>query len=702
MSHVHAGRAMRTDIQGLRAVAVGMVVIYHLYPSAIPGGYVGVDIFFVISGFLITSHLLTHVPGGLPDLMSFWGRRIRRLLPAALTVILVSLIAVHMILPSTQWDDNAHDARAAALYYVNWELASRSVSYLAQGQNPSAFQHFWSLSVEEQFYFVWPIAIALLALIATRLRVSRTRVLAVGLCALVVVSFGYSVLHTASNPQPSYFISTTRFWELGVGGLLALVVRRLPGQRPPFTVPARALITWTGLAMIAASGAFYSDLTAFPGSAAALPVVGAALLLLGAGTEEDRLTPGPLLARGPVQWLGDVSYSVYLWHWPLRVLVPFLFGGQVADQGLSLLQAAVVAVATLVLAALTEKYVEQPFRNPALAHRLRGTLAVAAAAMAVVVGVATSQLVAIGHAEARGRHDVKVALQAGGPCLGAAALDPGADCPPVAFKSVIPIPLLAARDWSPAYVEVGGKACRALPNEFWMRTCVFGRPHGRVRIGLLGNSHADQWLPALQAIAKTDDLRIDTRVASRCAASDTHQVMITAHASDRCQTWARGAARALVRSHPDLVVMSDRISGQSETTDIPAPIVAAYAEGYRRILQILIQGGLRVLVIRDTPAPGFLVPDCLAEHEDRTNRCDGTRDAWLPPDPTPDVVRQLDNPLVTTIDMTDHICGPTVCTAITGGVITYADATHLSATYSHTLGPYLGAAIEKALGRHPS
>ncbi|HJQ05005.1 MAG TPA: acyltransferase, partial [Nocardioides sp.] len=424
MSHEHGGRSLRTDIQGLRAIAVAMVVVYHLVPSALPGGYVGVDVFFVISGFLITCHLLSRVPRGASDVVAFWGRRIRRLLPASLTVIVVTLIAVHALLPSTQWDENAHDARAAALYFVNWELASRSVSYLAQGQAPSAFQHFWSLSVEEQFYFVWPILVAVLVLVAVAVRLPRRLVLTVGLTAVVAVSFAYSVAHTASDPQASYFISTTRAWELGAGGLLALLVEPARAQRPPFTRPARAVITWAGLAMVVAAGALYSDATAFPGRAAVLPVAGAALLILGAAGVEDRRTPGPFLALRPVQWLGDISYSVYLWHWPLRVLVPFVVGGSAASPGLGAGEVLGVVVATLVLATLTERYVEQPFRNPALATRLRGTLVVAAGAMAVVVALATLQLVSIGRTEAHARRDVAAALSAGGPCLGAAALDP--------------------------------------------------------------------------------------------------------------------------------------------------------------------------------------------------------------------------------------------------------------------------------------
>ena len=401
MDDQRTSRGLRTDIQGLRALAVTIVVVYHLFPSSLPGGYVGVDVFFVISGFLITSHLIARVPRSPADFLGFWGRRIRRLLPASLSVIALTLVAVHAIVPSTEWDANAHDARAAALYFVNWELAGRAVSYLTADQNPSAFQHFWSLSVEEQFYLVWPLAIAALALLAALTRIPRRVAWAVGLSVVVGASFVYSVVHTAGDPTSSYFISTTRVWELGVGGLLAVAVSGLPRQRPPLTSAARAVFAWTGLAMIAASTVLYSDQTAFPGSAAALPVVGAAVVIFAGAQVGDGGSPGPLLARRPVQWLGDISYSVYLWHWPLRVLVPFVLGSRLPGMTLTLAQGAVVLATTLVLATLTERCIERPFRSPALASRIRGTLVVAGTAMAVVVAMATAQLVAIGHAEAQ-------------------------------------------------------------------------------------------------------------------------------------------------------------------------------------------------------------------------------------------------------------------------------------------------------------
>ena len=241
--------AVRTDIQGLRALAVSLVVVYHLWPTGLTGGFVGVDVFFVISGFLITLHLMQKPPSGPRDLATFWGRRVRRLLPASLLVLATTLVLSRLLAPDTQWGNTAKQARAATLYVVNWVLANDSVDYLAAENAPSPVQHFWSLSVEEQFYFVWPILILGMVLLARRLRANQDLAVLGGLAVLVVASLGYSIWDTHSNPPSAYFVTPTRMWELGIGGLLAVVVavrqrRGLGHLLPP---GARTVLAWVGL-----------------------------------------------------------------------------------------------------------------------------------------------------------------------------------------------------------------------------------------------------------------------------------------------------------------------------------------------------------------------------------------------------------------------------------------------------------------------
>jgi len=283
-----AERDYRPDIQGLRAIAVAMVVIYHLYPSLLPGGFAGVDVFFVISGYLITGHLWRgYQRTGKIALLDFWGRRARRLVPAAALVLTVTWLASRLVLPATRLADTADQVRASALYFQNWLLAHNAVDYLKSNDAASPLQHFWSLSVEEQFYLLWPwLFLAAAMLVGLRARragrhrapgVNVGRAVVAGLAgALVLGSLAYSVYDTRADPAAAYFVTTTRVWELGLGGLLALLPQRL--GRP---LSRQGWLGWAGLAAVAASPFLLRGTSAFPGAIALLPVLGTVALIAG-------------------------------------------------------------------------------------------------------------------------------------------------------------------------------------------------------------------------------------------------------------------------------------------------------------------------------------------------------------------------------------------------------------------------------------
>ncbi|HKE68132.1 MAG TPA: acyltransferase, partial [Nocardioidaceae bacterium] len=306
----------RGDIQGLRAIAVLLVVLAHAGVPGFAGGYIGVDVFFVVSGYLITSILLHEATEhGSVSLAGFYAKRARRILPAATVTLTVTAVAAIVLLPYVRAQKVLGDVAWSAFFAANLRFGQQETDYFSRGQPPSPLQHVWSLAVEEQFYLVWPTLLVLVLVIGARRRAAnvRRRLLWLGLVAagLTAASFAWSVQTTPTDPTGAYFSTATRGWELGAGALLALAGRSLPllgGM-------TRAVLAALGLTSIAVAAATFTDHTPVPGYHMALPVVGTAALLAAGSGIPDR--SGPLVVRlfgrQPLRWIGDVSYGFYLW-----------------------------------------------------------------------------------------------------------------------------------------------------------------------------------------------------------------------------------------------------------------------------------------------------------------------------------------------------------------------------------------------------
>jgi hypothetical protein len=313
--------------------------------------------------------------------------------------------------------------------------------------------------------------------------------------------------------------------------------------------------------------------------------------------------------------------------------------------------------------------------------------------------MATLQIAEVQHRDSVAQARLHRALSGNDPCFGAASLDPGRKCAPVSYDKVLPAPVDAANDKSDAYPDVSGTAtCWSYIPNYPQVQCTRGDPTGKVHVALIGNSHAGEWLPALEVLAKKHGWQVDTHLASRCASGDLAQTFDTTAHSNACRAWAVKAAHTIAARHPDLVVMANRIS-VSAVGHTLAGSQASYEQGYAAVLRIFHRAGVKVLVLHDTPAPGVQIPDCVAQQGAAYAKCDGTRAKWLPQEPAAQAVRSIGDPNIRFLDLTDHICEPTTCHAVTGGVITYFDGSHLTATFARTLAPYLDRPLRQLLAR---
>jgi peptidoglycan/LPS O-acetylase OafA/YrhL len=654
----------RPDIQGLRAIAVAAVVLNHAGIPGISGGYVGVDVFFVISGFLISTHLVTGLErDGRVRFATFYARRARRILPASLAVLVLSVVGAMVWVPPLLRASTMQDAIATALYVPNYAFAVQGTDYLAQSTTPSLFEHYWSLGVEEQFYLVWPALLALVWLVGRRSRRALGAVLAV----VVVSSLVCAVLLTYQAQPWAFFSLWSRAWELGLGGLVALALRARPQVLPPVVA---AVAGWAGVAGILVAVAVYSGGTVFPGIAALLPVAATGLVIL-AGATPTRFGPQLLLGTRPFQLLGLVSYSLYLVHWPILQLPQAAVGYQ---HPLPLWAKALLAVAAVPVAWLMYRFVEDPARRApwlARARPRRSLLAAGAgAALAATLAVVAIAVTAV------------MPLDAGRAVARTAPTDPPAATGIVA--SNLTPSLRAASSDNPGIYADGCEVTYVSATPIPCSTGSGGRT-----IVLFGDSHAAEWYPALQRVVAASGDTLVTQTKSACASIDVEQTWEGAPYTS-CGTW-RDAVIAQLRAHPPAMVV---------LADYTASIGGADPEGrWRDGMESTIRtlsAFTEVVLIADTPdlrdSPGV----CLSAHLDDTASCTkAASDALDAPGRrgTAAAASATGTPL---IDLTGYFCSD-VCPPIIGNVLVYRDSHHMTATYSASLAGPLGARLTPLL-----
>lgn len=701
----------RPDIQGLRAVAVLVVLFFHAGGGIIfPGGFIGVDVFFVISGFLITGHLIrTGTKTGRIDLADFYARRVRRILPAATVVLLFTALATILILPTTRWESIGGEILASSFYLVNWVLAENT-DYLNADAAPSPIQHYWTLAVEEQFYIIWPLLIIVLLYFARKKSTVgkhqniqiRThlvqRYIAWGAVGLTLLSLTWSIYYSAVNPAPAYFVTTTRMWEMGIGAIIAVFATQLE------RIPARLgyVLGAVGLAAILVSSLLYDSSTVFPGYAALLPTLGAASVIIGGMSGRAESGVGTVLKIPAMRWVGDLSYSLYLWHWPLIVIGTHLLGGHLA-----LWQGLLIVAISFIPAWLSYHYVENPIRTwsvikSSAANALKmgallmsvsmllGMMVLLAAQDAAVRAFVPSPSVIAQLSSSSPRGDD--ADDDNAPLFGAEALaaDPSVGAVVDQVASFSPTAVSASQD-NPKNYSMG---CHQEANETSFEACVFGDPDSDYVVTLVGDSHAAQWLPALEPIAKAQGWRLETYTKSSCpligtATSNDGQTFYS-----QCYEWNQKAVEHLTGPDaPDHVIVSSALHGPATPND-PGIRTGGISEGYTMVWNELKGAGVPVTVLLDTPRPRIDVPECVAENNDRLSECAVSREEAM----RNGAQQQLfaaQTAGVPTLDLTDSICPGNQCAAIVGNVLVYRDTNHLTATYSRSLASDLEAKLRE-------
>ncbi|MCH7232372.1 acyltransferase [Glycomyces sp. L485] len=664
------GTGFRPDIQGMRAIAVMLVLLSHAGFAFAAGGYVGVDAFFVLSGFLITSLLIKEVfDTGTISIAGFYARRARRILPASTAVTLVTVVAVVAWFPVTRLEEALRDAFAVVVYMVNYLFVISSTEYLNADAMPSPFQQYWSLAVEEQFYMVWPLLLLCLLLVVRRVPRKALTAGVVFCVAIIVVSLAASVLVTQASQPTAYYATHTRAWELAAGALLALTLQTW--KRTPRAVGVA--LGFAGLAAVAGSAFLFDEGTAFPGYAAVVPVTGTMMLIV-AGTAQGTNPVSSLLSTAPFQYVGKISFSLYLWHWPILVLGPLAIG---VDSSLALNIA--LLVGAFAVAQFSYEYIETPVRN-ARFLKVSDFRGLATGVACSIVGLAL--ILGIGFARVPDRPD-PVDLSAVEAAEGfdevqqrlreAAVLStmPSALLPALT-GAVHDVPSLYGNGCHLEYEQVG------IPDD-----CVFGDPDAETTVVLFGDSHAAHWFPTFEAIGQEQGWRLLSRTKSDCTP------VFTSVMSDQlgreyteCEQWRQAVLDEIDRESPDLVVLAT-----TDDVTLTEGRVREWKKGWTDLIDRAGESAGEVVALTDTPrSDGAPVSDCVAIHQDEVQVCaldqeeavenTDLREAGIE-------VQKAEG--VTVIDTVQWLCVDGVCPPIVGDMLVLRDTNHITTPYAKWL-----------------
>lgn len=615
-------RIREPHIQSLRALAAILVLIYHL--DLLPGGYIGVDIFYLLSGYLITDLLLRELEASRRiDFWNFYARRFKRLLPASFVVITTTGLTGWALLPATYRAEFGRDLIAASTYISNFLFAFWNNDYQNLGSTPSPFIHFWSLAVEEQFYLFWPLLIFIFFKIRAR------RGVFVGVFTTALLSFLFSLYLTERSPVWSFYILPTRAWEMAAGSLLLFVSKDVRARK--FNRPQWGLLAFVA---IACGSIIFNAQTAFPGTAALVPVLATSLLLL----SRDKWPPflDALSRRGTVQWLGKISYPLYLWHWPVLVIPKMSL-----SRDLTAIEIIIALFVILLLAELTNRFIEEPLRYASITAKGVYTAAIALTTFSVALGIFIQST----HADS------------------------------VRTSTGVEFNLDDVRS-KPVNDRDG---CHIRRGETISPLCEYGDKKSESSVVLYGDSHAAQWLPALDIIGRENSIKIISLTKSACPSPEVIKELSSQYSVDDCQAFRDSSVARIKAERPLAVIMTGM-----------QPFTAPYSKenarnwwlaGEAKALKRIEKFTEFPIYLTDTPLPRIDIPTCLTD----TKKFDCNSSRPIPPEVAPGLIP---------INPTPWLCNEK-CSAVIDDNVVYRDQSHLTVAISEYLAPQLAKELRR-------
>jgi len=687
----------RTDIEGLRAIAVLAVLLFHAGVPGVGGGYVGVDVFFVVSGFLITSLLVAEKDStGKVSLGAFYARRARRILPVSALVAVATLLGSWVWLEPLRLRSLSRDVLAVALFSSNFVFAHRGADYLQAALPPSPLQHYWSLAVEEQFYLVWP-ALVMLVCVGMGTRTMRNVRLRVGISAGVaaVASF-IACMALMNSSQPwAFFSPHTRAFELAIGALAAVV----PVGAAVKVLRINAATAWCGLAVIIATVTLFSDTTTFPGPWAIVPVIATAFLLRGGNATP--WAPDALLRFSPLQWLGSRSYSAYLWHWPVLIIA-----ASALNKKLSVFEGLICLMMSLALSELSYRFVENPVRRNRNITGLRAVV-LAVSLIAVVSGSAVLAQ--------NNQPKLSAGIQATTPTLSEAStstVDPSVSTTTFPTEPELPGPgapidaivQAMAATGLPSNItptiqgalndmpKIYNNNCHAGFSTVRPKNCVYGDASSSTIIGLYGDSHAAEWFPAFEKIAIKRHWKLITYTKRGCPPADIPTYSkVLGKIYKECAPWRANVLKQMVADGVQVVFVAHFDRLLSASTRVPM-----WQKEWRVAMQSTIDAlkakGITPVLMEDTPYPGQDVPTCLSRHYTNVQLCNPIISSAYRDD-MHQMLQDFDVAKVHVLWTRQWFCTDAGCPTVVGNILVYRDDNHMTVTFSSFIAPLLDASI---------